>query len=159
MFPGPPRDKGARTIRTPVETVKARPEPRRFFVYRPPQGLDNTDVSWTMDGDPVHPILDRPHEYSIAELRYHAGLDGTEPYVDLEFRKEAVVRRLRFWSPQQFAIEEGCFPHPTHGMEILDVRGRRLEGLGVRVADFEGSPGAITFWARQVVDLDTLEAS
>jgi len=72
-------------------------------------------------------------------------------------RKGAVVRRLRFWSPQQFAIEEG-FPAPTGGVVILDVRGRRLEGLGVRVADFEGNHGAVTFWAREVVNLDTLES-
>ncbi len=112
-----------------------------------------------MEDDPAHPIIDRPHEYAIADLRYHVGLDGTEPYVDLELRNGAVVRRVRFWSPQQFTVEEGCFPQPTHGMVILDVRSRRLEGLGVRVADFEGSHGAITFWARDVVDLDTLEAS
>tara|TARA_R110002094_G_scaffold47008_3_gene58581 strand:+ start:882 stop:1220 length:339 start_codon:yes stop_codon:yes gene_type:complete len=112
-----------------------------------------------MEGDPVHPIIDRPHEYSISDLRYHVGLDGTEPYIDLALHKGPVVRRLRFWSPQQFAVEEGCFPHPTHGMQILDVRSRKLEGLGVRVADFEGNHGAITFWAREVADLDTLEAS
>ena len=112
-----------------------------------------------MEGDPAHPIIDRPHEYSIAELRYHVGLDGTEPYVDLELHKGSVVRRLRFWSPQQFEVEEGCFPHPTHGMMILDVRKRRLDGLGVWVSDFEGTRGSVTFWARDVVDLDTLEAS
>lgn len=112
-----------------------------------------------MDRDPDHPIIDRPWEYSIAELRYHSGLDGSEPFVDLVLQRGAVVRRLRFWSPQQFQIEKGCFPHPTYGMQILDVSGRRLDRLRVWVSDFEGTDGAITFWARDVVDLDKLEAS
>lgn len=33
-----------------------------------------------------------------------------------------------------------------------------MDGLGVRAADSEVSWGAITFWARDVVDLDTIEA-
>ena len=111
-----------------------------------------------MERDPDHEIIDRPHEYRIADLRYSAGLDGEEAFVDLELRKESTVRRLRFWSPQQFEIEPG-FPLPTHGMLILDVRRRRLEGLGVWVTDFEGNNGSVTFWAREVVDLDALEAT
>ena len=84
-----------------------------------------------MERDPDHEIIDRPHEYRIADLRYSAGLDGEEAFVDLELRKESTVRRLRFWSPQQFEIEPG-FPLPTHGMLILDVRRRRLEGCHSR---------------------------
>lgn len=111
-----------------------------------------------MNGDPVHPIIDRPHEYSIEDLHFHVGAVFSERHVDLALRKEATVRRLRFWSPTQFKIEEGCFPHPTHGMVIYDVRGRGLDGIGVWVSDFEATRGSITFWAREVVDLDTLEA-
>ena len=109
-----------------------------------------------MERDPNHPIIDRPWEYSIADLHYHSGHADSEPFVDLVLQREGVVRRLRFWSPQQFTIEEGCFPQPTHGMLILDVRKRRLERLGVWVSDCEGTRGAIRFWAREVVDLDTL---
>jgi len=43
-------------------------------------------------------------------------------------------------------------------MVILDVRDRRLDGLAVWVTDFEGSCGKISFWARDVVDRDKLEA-
>jgi hypothetical protein len=39
-------------------------------------------------------------------------------------------------------------------MCILDVSHRRLEGIGVRAADFEATPGAVTFWARKVIDID-----
>jgi len=106
-----------------------------------------------MEANPHHPVIDRPWEYVLGLLHYHMGLDGTEPYLDLELHRSNETRRLRFWSPRQLMIEEG-FPSPTHGMEILDVRHRGLEGIGVRVGDFEASWGSITFWARTVVDLD-----
>ncbi|MCC7063385.1 MAG: hypothetical protein IT456_11310 [Planctomycetes bacterium] len=108
-----------------------------------------------MDRDPDHPIISKPWECSIGEFHYHVGLDGSEPFLDLSLHRGEVVRRLRFWSPQQLKIEDG-FPSPTHGMAILDVGGRGLEGLRVRVVDFEASGGAVTFWARCVVDLDTM---
>jgi len=111
-----------------------------------------------MKPDPQHPIIDRPFEYDVGALHYHVGLDGSEPYIDLDLYRGAVVRRLRFWSPQDLEIEKS-FPGPTRGMEILDVRARGLDRLAVRVSDFEGSWGKITFWAREVVDRDALPAS
>ena len=101
--------------------------------------------------DPDHPIIDRPHEFRIGTLHLHVGLDGQEPYLDLHLHRRDEERRLRFYSPQDLEIEKG-FPEPTHGMRILDVSGRQLEGLRVRVADFEASWGSITFWAKDVVD-------
>ncbi|WP_419190274.1 hypothetical protein [Saltatorellus ferox] len=38
-------------------------------------------------------------------------------------------------------------------MEFLSVD-RQLGDVGVRVGDFEASRGAITFWAKEVFDLD-----
>ncbi len=111
-----------------------------------------------MERDPDHPIVEQPWRYEIGALHYHVGLDGAEAYLDLDLHLDGFVRRLRFWSPQQLEIEGG-FPRPTHGMAILDVRGRRLDGLKVWVTDFEGSWGKISFWARDVVDRDRLEAS
>jgi hypothetical protein len=90
-------------------------------------------------------------------LHYHVGLDGTEPCLDIARHLDGLVRRLRFWSPQGLVIEEG-FPSPTRGMEILDVTARQLDRLKVRVTDFEASWGKIQFWARDVVDRDTLES-
>lgn len=106
--------------------------------------------------DPNHPIIDRPWEFSIVELRYCAERNGAESFIDLVLERESLCRRLRFWSPQQLEIEEGCFPDPTGGMVILDVSARQLNGLGVWVTDLEGTRGSVTFWARDVVDLDTL---
>lgn len=108
-----------------------------------------------MELDPDHPIVDRPWQHAIAALHYHVGLDGGEPYLDLDLERDGVVRRLRFWSPQRLQIDDG-FPRPTHGMVILDVRRRQLEGLNVWVTDFEASSGKISFWAREVVDRDGL---
>lgn len=111
-----------------------------------------------MSRDPDHPILARPWEYSIGEFHYHAGLDGSESFIELSLHRGDVVRRLRFRSPRNLVIEEG-FPSPTHGIAILDVSGRGLESLRVWVTDFENSSGAVTFWARDVEDLDATENS
>ena len=105
--------------------------------------------------DPDHPILDHPWEYEIVGFSYFRPDDGTERYIDLTLRKDQVVRRLRFFGPQDIEIEKG-FPSPTGGMYFSDVSARGLEGLGVRVADFEASPGAVRFWARAVIDLESV---
>jgi hypothetical protein len=106
-----------------------------------------------MEPEPHHPIIERPYEYAIADLRYHMGVDGSEPFLDLTPVHGETTRRLRFLSPQNLQIEAG-FPSPTGGMVILDIRGRQLDGLGVEVVDWEASKGTITFFAREVVDVD-----
>jgi len=73
-------------------------------------------------------------------------------YIDLTLVKGDQVRILRFYDPINIKIEEG-FPSPTRGMQIIDVRSKQLEGIGVEVSDFEASWGAIKFLARKVVDL------
>jgi hypothetical protein len=49
----------------------------------------------------------------------------------------------------QLEIERGglCM---TSGLVIRDIRARGLAGLGVMVDDFEGSGGAVRFYARTV---------
>ncbi len=107
-----------------------------------------------IDDDPDHPIIEHPFRYRVVSFCFHRTLDDSEEaYLDLSLQHEQVVRRLRFFSPQDISIEEG-FPHGA-GMYIADVRQRGLDGLGVRVGDFEAMGGAIRFWARTVIDLDT----
>jgi hypothetical protein len=111
----------------------------------------------TREGDPTHPIVDRPWEYDVVGFNYQLSPpDCDEPYIDLTLRKGTLVRRLRFLSPRNLKIDEG-FPFFSHGMVILDVSARQLDELNVWVHDFEASPGGVTFWARTVVDLDQLE--
>ena len=105
------------------------------------------------DQDPFHPIIQNPHEYEIQELHWKRSTTDSEEYIDLTLQKESIVRRVRFFEPRDICIEKG-FPVSTNGMEILDVRKRGMEGIGVRLGDFEASNGSITFWAREVVDLD-----
>jgi hypothetical protein len=108
----------------------------------------------SFDGDPDHPIIDSPFEYEIIEFCYHNDPNESKnAYLDLTLRRGITVRRLRFLQPQDLEIEKG-FPRPTRGMCILDVRHRQLNGVNVRVADFEASWGKLTFWAREVLDLD-----
>lgn len=104
--------------------------------------------------EPIHPIIDRPHEYYIMSLNFVRSYDDQEAYLDLELQRGEVVRRLRFLSPHELEIEKG-FPMPTGGMVIYDVRARQWENIGVRVDDFEASRGSIKFWAREVIDLDS----
>ena len=104
--------------------------------------------------DESHPIIARPWQYDLAEMHYSMGLDGSAPYIDLTLQRGEVKRRLRFTHPRDVQIEAGCFPQPTGGMEILDVRHRQMSDIGVRVGDFEATHGALTFWAKDVLDLD-----
>ena len=105
-------------------------------------------------GSPIHPIIDRPHEYDITRFDYH--IDPDEPrnsFIDLTLRRGSAERHLRFLRPQKLVIDEG-FPSPTRGMIILDIRDRLWEDLRVEVADFEASHGSVTFYAADVIDLD-----
>ena len=104
--------------------------------------------------DPVHPIDGGVCRYEITRLDYHHNPeDRREDYLDLVLRRGDSVRRLRFLGPTRLKIEED-FPSPTHGMVIRDIRNRQWEGLGVEVADVENCPGSVTFYARDVLDLD-----
>ena len=105
--------------------------------------------------DPDHSIIDRPWEYDIVAIRIETSIASSEePHLDLVLRRDDVVRRLRFFSPQDIGIEKDLFLQATGGMQILDTRARQLEGLNVCVSDFEGHQGSITFWARDVINLD-----
>jgi hypothetical protein len=66
------------------------------------------------DGDPDHPIIERPWEYEIVSLCYHNDPgEWSASYVDMTLGRGDVIRRLRFLGPQDFAVEKGCFPRPT----------------------------------------------
>jgi hypothetical protein len=103
--------------------------------------------------DPYHPILERSWEYEIFTFSFWQWQNGeSEPFIDLTLKKGDTFRHFRFYSPQDLEIEKG-FPFKTGGFCILDVSQRGLEGLGVRVDDFEASWGAVRFWAREVIEI------
>ena len=86
-------------------------------------------------------------------LAFRRQLDRSEEaYLDLTLQKGLEVRRLRFFSPQDIRLEEG-FPE-SPGLYITDVSGRGMEGIRIRVDDFEAGGGGLGFWARDVIDLD-----
>ena len=110
------------------------------------------------DDDPDHPIVERPWEYEIVGLSYHRDRDSwADSFIDLTLQKSGESRRLRFFGPQDLQITEG-FPGSS-GLCILDVSQRQLDGIGIRVANFEASGGCPTFWARLVVDLDASDTA
>jgi len=104
-----------------------------------------------------HPILEAPFTWDLLEFKYHCDPnDWRESYIDLVFIKGECVRRLRFFGPRELEIT--CGLPNSCGLCILDVTGRQLEGIRVRVVCIEGSSrGVPRFWASRVVDLDTLK--
>lgn len=103
---------------------------------------------------PNHPVIDRPFEFDIVRFDYHSDPDDyRNSYLDISLRRRTELRRLRFPRPQGLKIDEG-FPNSTHGMLILDIRHRQWDDIGVEVVDFEASPGSVTFYAAEVIDLD-----
>lgn len=107
--------------------------------------------------DSLHPILKDAHTYRIIGLYYDCSHeDFLQHTLDIHFKKDEVTRRLSFLAPQNLSIEKG-FPIPTHGLEILNVRDRKLEHIRVSVRDFEASQGSISFDALDVVDIDEIE--
>jgi len=110
-----------------------------------------------MEKDSLHPIIDAPHRYQIIGFNLQIDIhDHLRSYIDLTLERELEIRRLRFYGPHGLEIEKG-FPSPTGGMEILDVSNRQLCDSTVWVNDFEATQGAITFWAKNVIDLDEVE--
>jgi hypothetical protein len=108
----------------------------------------------TRKEDPIHSIIERPWQYKIISLCYYQSHpESIEPFIDLTLRKGNVLRHLRFYSPQELEIEKG-FPYSTSGFCIYDVSARGMEGLGVRVDDFEAGGGAVRFWARKVIEIE-----
>ena len=103
--------------------------------------------------DPRHRVLPDAWRYDITGFRYEQPRDGDEPFLELTLAAGADVRRLRFLSPQGIEVRSGF--SPTGGLVILDVRGRSLDGLGVRVEDRENGAGGVEFWARAVEDVTT----
>jgi hypothetical protein len=104
------------------------------------------------DGDPDHPILPEPWRWELLEFTYRCNpTDWRESYVDMVFARDGKERRLRFLAPQEVEVSRGL-PHSS-GLCILDVSGRQLDGLRVRVASLEQSYGTPSFWAAQVVEV------
>lgn len=113
------------------------------------QGTSNA-MSDSSEIDPPHGVLPRAFDYAIVGLRLELEPgEADETFLDLTLRRASERVVLRFWSPQELEIERGG-PRFTGGLEILDIRGRGWEGLGVEVGDFEASNGKVRFWARAV---------
>ena len=108
----------------------------------------------TWGDSPIHPIVDRPHEFDIIRLDYNNDpLDSRNSYIDMTLKRDESIRHLRFLRPQRLVIEEG-FPASTGRMIILDILHRQWDDLRVEVADFEASHGSLSFCAAEVIDLD-----
>ena len=100
-----------------------------------------------------HPIIDNPWEYDIIEFRYHIKSDtNDESFIDIYFKKEKIIRKLRFIKPEKLNIGE-AFPHNTSGFCILDIKKRQWDRINVKVGN-EEQGDSITFYSQDVMDLD-----
>ncbi len=103
-------------------------------------------------GDPEHPILSHPYSWELVEFMYREDQsDWRESYIDLVFARDGQERRLRFLAPRDLEMSRGL-PNSI-GLVILDISGRQLEGIKVRVDNFEQSHGAPRFWAAEVFEV------
>ncbi|MEM6474418.1 MAG: hypothetical protein AAF802_33100 [Planctomycetota bacterium] len=101
----------------------------------------------------LHPILESPHLYDVVGFNYQRPIND-EPFVDVTLRLGDTERCLRFFNPSELELEVG-FPMCS-GLQITDVSDRQLSGIRVRVDCVEPITGAMRFWAREVVDRDTV---
>jgi hypothetical protein len=106
-----------------------------------------------LQADPDHDVLPKAWQFEIIGLRLEKEPSGGgEPFLDLTLKRGAERRVLRFWSPRDLEVERGG-PAMTSGLVIRDLRGRCFDGVGVKVDDFEASPGSVRFVARTVEDI------
>lgn len=103
--------------------------------------------------DKIHPIITRPHEYEVIFFGYQIDNDDyANSYIDIHFKKDNKVIKLRFSQPADLEIEKG-FNGNISGMEIFDIRERQLDDIGVKVSNFEQDSG-VTFLAKKVIELN-----
>jgi hypothetical protein len=69
----------------------------------------------------------------------------------LVLTRDGEERRLRFFAPREVELTRGA-PNSS-GLCILDVSGRQMEGVGVRVASFEPDWCVPSFWASHAVEV------
>jgi hypothetical protein len=104
------------------------------------------------DGDPDHAIMSAPYSWELVEFTYRRNrADWRESFIDLVLVRDGVVRRLRFFAPQEIELTRGV-PNSS-GLYIRDVSGRKLEGVGVRVGSFEPDYCVPHFCASHVVEV------
>jgi hypothetical protein len=101
--------------------------------------------------DPRHPILPDAWKYEVVEFHWARGDDG-ERYVDLVLRhtESDGERRLRFRRPVEVRFADCGY---TSGLFIDDISGRGLQGLHVRVGNYENDATPVELMAWDVVDI------
>ena len=100
--------------------------------------------------DPDLPILPEACKYEVVE--FHWSCIGEEPYVDLVLRhaENGAVRRLRFRRPEEVRFANAGM---SSGLYIQDIRSRQLQGLNVKVGNFENNATPVELMAADVIDI------
>ncbi len=104
-----------------------------------------------MEDRPITP-QDLPRECDIVELCYRIKKPEST-HLDLVFSSGGTERSLRFHRPRVVQFERDL-PDVLHGLEVQDVREQNLGDLRLWVSI---GGGAVTFWAKEVVELSRFE--
>ena len=103
--------------------------------------------------DTIHPIIERPHTYELVGFYWHMNQnDFSSTYIDLQFSKDGITKKLRFEQPVQVKIDVGFYGNIC-GLEILDIRSQQLDRINIEVRNFEQDAG-ITFKANRVFEIE-----
>ena len=91
---------------------------------------------------------DLPSDCSIVELSYRIKRPEST-HLDIVISAGGIERSLRFHRPRVVQFDKDL-PDLLHGLEVQDVR---EQGLGEMALWVSVGQGAVTFWARDVVEL------
>ena len=101
-----------------------------------------------------HPIIQKPFEFDIIGFNLDcSSFDESEHSLTITFRKNEIIKKLKFIEPKEISIEKG-FPTPTRGLVIWDISNQQLEDINIQVADIEASHGALNFYAKDVIEIN-----
>jgi hypothetical protein len=88
-------------------------------------------------------------DYQIIDFHYKYDIDEIEEtYIDLTFERNGKIVIIRFLSPVDIRLNGAFEQQQGGGFEILDIKKRQMENIGVEVRNFEPSEGNFTFYAR-----------
>jgi hypothetical protein len=95
---------------------------------------------------------DLPRDCEVVELCYRIK-KPENTHLDLTIRVDGVERSLRFHRPRVVQFDKDL-PDLLHGLEVQDIRAQNLGESTIWVSI---GRGAVTFWAKDVVQLSRTE--
>ena len=103
-----------------------------------------------MSVDPHHPLFEGLGRAEVRSFRFERGAGSRDAAIELVLRSGVTDRTFRFSGVSDLRLGGG-FPE-IGWLQVHDIIGRQLDGLGIHVSDGEQSD-AIEFWASGVEEV------